>query len=57
MKLLEEVVKENPYFSSQNIILNACVARWVENLDGHNKLSFLMYPYIWQTFKVIECKL
>ena len=46
MKLLEEVVKENPYFSSQNIILNACVARWVENLDGHNKLPFLMYPYI-----------
>ena len=45
MKLLEEVVKQNPRYSSQKVIFNVCITRWVENLDGYNHF-FLTYPYI-----------
>ena len=45
MKLLEEVVKQNPRYSSQKVISNVCVTRWVENLDGYNHF-LLTYPYI-----------
>ena len=45
MRLLEEVVKQNPRYSSQKVIFNGCVTRWVENLDEYN--HFLStYPYI-----------
>ena len=43
MKLLEEVVKQNPRYSSQKVISNVCVTRWVENLDGYNHF-LLTYP-------------
>ena len=45
MKLLEEVMKQNPRYSSQKVIFNVCVTRWVENLDGYNHF-LLTYPYI-----------
>ena len=45
MKLLEEVVKQNPRYSSQKVIFNVCVTRWAENLDGYNYF-LVTYPYI-----------
>ena len=45
MKLLEEVVKQNPRYSSQKVVFNVCITRWVENLDGYNHF-LLTYPYI-----------
>ena len=45
MRLLEEVVKQNPRYSSQKVIFNGCVTRWVENLDEYNHF-LLTYPYI-----------
>ena len=45
MKLLEEVVKQNPRYSSQIVIFNVCLTRWVENLDEYNHF-LLTYPYI-----------
>ena len=40
IKLLEEVVKHNPHYSSQKVIFNVCVTRWVENLEGYLITSF-----------------
>ena len=45
MKLLEEVVRQNPCYSSQKVIFNVCVTQWVENLDGYNYF-LLTYSYI-----------
>ena len=45
MKLLEEVVKQNPRYSTEKVTFDVCVTRWVETLDGYN--HFLStYPYI-----------
>ena len=56
MKLLEEVVKQKPHYSSQKVILNVCVVWWVENLDGYNHF-LLTYPYIIEALEVIAHKL
>ena len=56
MKLFEKVVKQNPHHSSQKVIFNVCVTRWVENLDGYNHF-LLTYPYIIEALEVIAHKL
>ena len=56
MKLLEEVVKQNPHYSSQKVIFNVCVTRWIENLHGYNHF-LLTFPYIREALEVIAHKL
>ena len=56
MKLLEEVVKQNPHYSSQKVFFNVCVTRWIENLHGYNHF-LLTYPYITEALEVIAYKL
>ena len=38
-------MKQNPRYSSQKVIFNVRVTRWVENLDEYNHF-LLTYPYI-----------
>ena len=56
LKLLEEVVKQNPHYSSEKVIFNVCVTRQVENLDGYNHF-LLTYPHIIEALEVIAHKL
>ena len=51
-EIVREVVKQNPRYSSQKVIFNVCITRWVENLDGYN--HFLStYPYIKEAFEEV----
>ena len=56
MKLLEEVVKQNPHYSSQKVIFNVCVTQCFENLDGYTHF-LLTYPDIIEALEVIVHKL
>ena len=57
MTLLKEVVKQNPHYGrGQKAMLDLCVTRWVENLDGYS-MFLVTLPFIVETLEVIEYKL
>ena len=45
-------MKQNPRYSSQKVIFNVCVTRWVENLYGYSDF-LLTYPYIKEVLEEI----
>ena len=57
MKLLQEVVQQNPNYSrQQKVIFNVHITRWEENLDRYNQF-LLVYPDIVDAPEVISHKL
>ena len=54
MKLLQEVLQQNPNYSrQQKFTFSVRITRWVENLDGYNQF-LLVYPYIVEALEVIS---
>ena len=57
MTLLKEVVKQNPHYArGQKVMVDLCVTRWVENLDGYS-MFLVILPFIVETFEFIGYKL
>ena len=57
MRLLRGVVKKNPHFlKHQKLIIDICVTRWVEILDGYN-MFLIVYLFITEAFEVVALKL
>ena len=54
MKLLQEVLQQNPNYSrQQKFTFSVRITRQVENLDGYNQF-LLAYPYIVEALEVIS---
>ena len=50
--LLKAIVAQNTHVSSRALLLNICITRWVENIDGRERFS-LAHPFLIQ-FTVSE---